>query len=117
MISNVLIICHANVCRSPMAAELLRARARRISVVSGGIEAEVGHPAASGSIAVLAELGLDISEHRARQYSQQMAFDADLILAMNTEQVEDIQSRSPLTRGKVFRIGESLNMDISDPIG
>ncbi|WP_165842078.1 low molecular weight phosphotyrosine protein phosphatase [Paraburkholderia unamae] len=117
MISNVLIVCHANVCRSPIAEELFRRRAGRICVVSAGIEAEVGYPAASGSISVLSEIGLDISAHRAQQCSQQMIRDADLILAMSSEQVEGIEARYPLTRGKIFRIGESLGIDISDPIG
>lgn len=112
---NILILCTGNICRSPMAqAELARLLPDR-SVESAGLDALVGAPADPLAMAVAAEHGLDISMHRARQLSWAMCLQADLILAMEQHQIEELNARFPAVRGKAFLIGHYGNFEVPDP--
>ncbi len=69
---SVLLVCTANRCRSPMAAGLLmkavadRLEAGKWSITSAGTWAEPNLPATALVTAVMAERGIDLSQHRAR---------------------------------------------------
>jgi protein-tyrosine phosphatase len=117
MFSKVIILCHANVCRSPMAEALFKRAYPTISVSSAGFDAESGQSAAPFSVSAMRELGIDIGGHRARQISRELLSEADLILTMSRDQVADLHRLFPLAHGKVFRIGYFLDSDIEDPIG
>ena len=117
--NHILIICVGNVCRSPMAAALLSKRLQadypEITVVSAGLQALVGRPAEPVAVALLQERGIDITNHRAKQLTTTMLFDADLILTMSTRQQEQIKSTLPTICGKVHRLGHWEPYDITDP--
>lgn len=85
------------------------------SVSSAGLGALVGHPADPIACQLIAEKGLDISTHRARQLTNEMIHTADLILVMETWQKTAIETRAPSARGKIFRLGKWDKTDISDP--
>jgi protein-tyrosine-phosphatase len=53
-----------------------------VTIDSAGTFAMIGHPASSGSVNAMAQRGLDISEHRAKQITTQLVNDADLIIVM-----------------------------------
>jgi protein-tyrosine phosphatase len=63
----------------------------------------------------MAEQGVDISEHRARQVSLDIVSRAELILVMDKEQKKYIESKYMAARGKVFRLCEEAKVDIPDP--
>lgn len=115
MVNSVLVICIGNICRSPMAHVLLAHALPEIRVSSAGIGALIGHPADPIATTLIAKRGLDLSEHRARQITQAMGQQADLILTMDDEQRRHIEIRYPLTRGKVFRLGQVEKVDVPDP--
>jgi len=117
MISNVLMVCHGNLCRSPMAAALLQQRSDGLRVGSAGLAAEVGQPAAKEAVAALAEVGIDIRAHRAVQLTRQLANDADLILTMTAAQTRSLHSLYPVMRGRIFPLREFDDTDIDDPMG
>jgi protein-tyrosine phosphatase len=117
MISNVLMVCHGNLCRSPMAAALLQQRVARLRVRSAGLAAEVGQPAAAEAIVVLSEIGIDIGAHRAVQLTRPLAREAELILTMTAAQAGRLQAAYPSLCGRIFAIRGFDNADIDDPIG
>lgn len=117
MISNVLTICHGNLCRSPIAAALLAQRASGLRVRSAGLAAVAGEPAAPEAITVLDEIGIDIRAHRAAQLTRELANDAELILTMTAAQKRSLQSLYPLMRGRIFLFRSFDGMDIDDPVG
>ena len=77
---HIIFICTGNTCRSPMAAalcsNLAAQRGLQLAVESMGLAACPGDPATPEAAAVLSEMGLDLSSHRARQ-----AHPADLMSA------------------------------------
>jgi len=117
MISNVLMVCHGNLCRSVMAAALLQQRGTGLRVKSAGLAAEVGQPAAKQAVAVLSELGIDIRSHRATQLTGRIANDAELILTMTAAQTHWLQSLYPVMHGRIFALRGFDSTDIGDPIG
>ncbi|MGO4606554.1 low molecular weight protein-tyrosine-phosphatase [Variovorax sp. 2RAF20] len=112
---SVLVVCIGNICRSPMGEALIAAALPQLEVASAGVGALVGQPADPIARQLMAERGLDIEAHRARQLTNLMCQQADLILVMDEEQRLLISQRHPLTRGKLFRLGEVARVDIPDP--
>jgi protein-tyrosine phosphatase len=98
-----------------MGEALIAAALPNLDVSSAGIGALVGQPADPLARALMVERGLDIEEHRARQLTNSMCQEADLILVMDEEQRLYISQRHPFTRGKLFRLGEVARVDIPDP--
>jgi protein-tyrosine phosphatase len=118
MLDRVLVVCVGNICRSPMAEALLRARlghGPRFDVSSAGVSALVGRPADESAVALMRERGIDISAHRARQLTPQLVAASDLVLVMETGHERAVLDIAPQARGKVQRIGRFGNFDVPDP--
>jgi protein-tyrosine-phosphatase len=84
---DILMVCTGNICRSPMAEGLLRHmlsdwRQPKVHIHSAGTHGLDDQPAASFAIQAAAEMGVDISDHRARSLDPEMVSQADLILVM-----------------------------------
>jgi len=101
-----------------MAEALLRDALRgkeEITVESAGLGALVGHPASDFAIELMHERGVDITSHRARQLHPDMVSAADLILVMELGHKKVIDEVDQAARGKVHRLGEWQDTEISDP--
>ncbi|WP_321798902.1 low molecular weight protein-tyrosine-phosphatase [Caballeronia sp. J97] len=115
MFKRVLVVCTGNICRSPMGAALLKHACESIDIVSAGLHALDGHGADPLAIELMAQRGIDIESHVARQLTRETAVSADLILVMEAAQKRDIESWLPETRGRIFRFLESRAIDVPDP--
>ncbi|KPV39580.1 hypothetical protein AN478_10595 [Thiohalorhabdus denitrificans] len=116
MFGSVLIVCTGNICRSPMAEALLRAHAGdRLRVESAGVGALQDREADPVAVALMAERGLDLGGHQARQIDLELAQQFDLLLAMEQEQVDWLNAQFPVVRGRVHRLGRWREADIPDP--
>ena len=118
MIRHILVVCVGNICRSPMAEALLRVALQEqaeITVASAGLGALVDWPADQQAEDLMAERGLDIRAHRARQLTPELIKGADLILVMESGHKKAIEAGDITARGKVARIGEWQDKDIDDP--
>lgn len=109
---TILVLCEGNICRSPMAAALLAVAAPDMHVRSAGLGALVGHPADPVALRLMAERGVNITDHRGTQVTRPMCLAADVILVMENAQRKRLDDLYPEARGRVFRLNES---DIPDP--
>lgn len=123
--TNVLFVCTANVCRSPMAAEMLRVLTenwqQRPAVSSAGTRALADHPAAEHAQTAMRELGLDISGHRSRHIEESLIQQADLVLTMNPRHKEELLAQFAGSDAQIRVLGEYTTDDhkayIADPYG
>ncbi|KML49990.1 protein tyrosine phosphatase [Burkholderia cepacia] len=104
-VATLLVVCIGNVCRSPMAEALFRARLPGVDVQSAGLGARDGQPADPHAVDLMRERGLDIAAHRARRVPPGLATRADLILTMDADQQRWLERRLPALRGRVFLLG------------
>ncbi len=115
---KVLLICTGNTCRSPMAEGLFKQMLRDkdikdVEVSSAGIAAYEGDPVSEYAVAVLTELGIDISAHRAKQLTPFMLEEADLILVMTPSHAKAILTQGETIHNKT----KILKAGIPDPYG
>jgi protein-tyrosine phosphatase len=115
----VLLVCTANVCRSPMAEVLWRRaagdRPRGAAVASCGLEAEPGRPADPTCVELMAQRGLDLEDHRASPFRTDLALDCELILVMEATHQRRIHAMAPLLAGRVQLLGRWTDGPIADP--
>lgn len=57
MFNSILIICTANICRSPMAERILRKQLVHKKVDSAGVKALVGHAADESAVIISEKMG------------------------------------------------------------
>ncbi len=104
---EVLVVCTANQCRSPLIAALLSDRLadRGVTVTSAGLYSG-GAPATELISTAAAELGLDLSRHRSRMLDVAEVSAADLVLGVSRAHVREAVVLDPGARGKTFTLPE-----------
>jgi protein-tyrosine-phosphatase len=122
--AHILVVCTANICRSPVAMALLRDRLARRgledwTVDSAGTWAVARRGAAQYSRAVMAQAGLDIDDHIARMVTEPLLDGADLVLCMEEGHVEALRNEFPAQAYKIHPITEMAGpvYSIADPYG
>jgi low molecular weight protein-tyrosine phosphatase len=94
---------------------LIRHALPELKVSSAGLGALVGYGADPIAVQLMAEAGIDISSHRARMLTEEIAREADLILVMDDTQKMHIGMQYPFVFDKIYKLGEASNKDIPDP--
>jgi protein-tyrosine phosphatase len=121
---HILVICTANICRSPVVEALLRQRvaARQLNgwtVSSAGTWAENGYRASTNSALLMAEEGMDISDHRSEMVTADSIAAADLVLCMETGHAEALRAEFPQHAHRIFLLSEMAGKrySVADPYG
>lgn len=119
---QVLLVCAANVCRSPMGEALLRDGLQRvgvdIAVSSAGVRAD-GHGLPVDPIAVqlLAERSLDISRHEPRQITRAHVDGADMVVTMTRQDLRQVAVLAPGSFHKIFTWKQLARRSVPGRIG
>ncbi|WP_153684890.1 arsenate reductase/protein-tyrosine-phosphatase family protein [Agromyces agglutinans] len=129
---EVLVVCTGNVCRSPIAAQLLGARLARLGieadVTSAGTRALVGSPMTPEAIDVLAGFGVEPAGHAARQLTEGLVRGSELILTATRAHRAEVASMVPAAARRAYTLHEFARVasvvsldrpdaDATDPTG
>jgi len=119
-LSTVLFVCTGNTCRSPMAAALFQAYARRagrddIHAESAGLAALVGSPATEEARRTAADVA-SLEGHRARQIDDALVARADLVVAVTREHARRLRACFPDAADRIIATADLPGgADVSDP--
>ena len=124
----IIVVCTANICRSPMAAALLQHALaaqpeplRSFKIISAGVAARAGDSVSANSVLALKKVGLDISKHTSRPLTQKMIDEASLILGMTESHRAMIQLQAEPPPKNLFLFREFMpprgDKQIGDPFG
>jgi protein-tyrosine-phosphatase/tRNA A37 threonylcarbamoyladenosine synthetase subunit TsaC/SUA5/YrdC len=125
----VVFVCTGNTCRSPMAEALFKKLlAERLGcgpdnlaergylVQSAGLSAAPGGPAADEAVAIVHELGGDLTRHASQPVSQELVAQADHLVAMTDGHRRLLERHFPRS-GCTPRLLCPEGRDVADPVG
>ena len=124
----IIVVCTANICRSPMAAALLKHALaaqpeplRSLTVLSAGVAARNGEPVSENSVIALKKVGLDIAGHKSTALTQEMLDRASLVLGMTESHRAMIQLQADPAPKRLHLFREFMpqrgDKEIGDPFG
>lgn len=125
---SIIVVCTANICRSPMAEGLLahalaaeNGPLKNLKVVSAGVAARPGDYVSENSVVALKKVGIDIAGHRARPLTQDMLDSALMVLCMTESHrsLIELQASPVPARLHLFRdfLPAGASREIADPFG
>jgi tRNA threonylcarbamoyl adenosine modification protein (Sua5/YciO/YrdC/YwlC family) len=122
--------CTGNTCRSPMAEGIARdAIARRLDchpgeiglfgfdVVSMGIFAAAGAPAAAHALETLRDRDIDISDHVSTQATPESVGELDAVFCLTRSHLDALEQMLPPRKAQRLALLDPEGRDIPDPIG
>lgn len=117
---SVMFVCTGNICRSPIAERLMRARLKGpslsvIEVGSAGTQAVAGYAMDRSCARVLRALGGVPDGHVARQLNQRLVESSDLVLTAIVEQRAQVMQSTPSAMQRVFTMREFARL--GHPLG
>ncbi|HVU24076.1 MAG TPA: low molecular weight protein arginine phosphatase [Opitutus sp.] len=128
MPDHVLVVCTANICRSPMAAGLLQHAfaaqpepLRSVPVLSAGVAARDGDPVSENSVIALRKVGIDISRHVSRALTQDLLDHAGVVICMTELHRAMIQLQAEPPPRHIYLLREFMppgtSREVADPYG
>jgi len=103
-------VCFGNIMRSAMAEFLMRRELgeagvdQQVRIVSAGMHATAGREAHPWAQQASADLGISLSEHRAKPVTREMVEQADCILAMDFQNKAELLTLYPEFKDKIFML-------------
>ena len=105
---QIVFICTGNTCRSPMAEGFFRALGGEektgLAALSAGMYTSDGLPASGNAVTAAAELGADITSHRSRMLTPELAREAKYLVCMTGAQYDNLCAALPDCADKVFTL-------------
>ncbi|WP_375281447.1 low molecular weight protein-tyrosine-phosphatase [Pseudooctadecabacter sp.] len=93
---RILFVCLGNICRSPTAEAVTRAKAPHLALDSAGTAGyHIGNPPYGPMQSAARPRGYDLSGLRARQFSPNDFNSFDMIVAMDADNLRDIEAQRP----------------------
>lgn len=110
---KILMVCLGNICRSPMAEGLMRAKLQKYNIISevdsaGFVAFHTGDSPDSRATSVMKHHGIDISDQRSRLFKKSDFDTFDRIYVMDSNNYKDVASMAQRT-GQMEKVDYILN--------
>jgi protein-tyrosine-phosphatase len=124
----IVMVCTANICRSPMAAALLQhalaaqpAPLNDLQVISAGVAARRGETVSENSVVALKKVGIDVSQHCSQPLTQRLLDEALAVVCMTESHRAMIQVQADPVPKNLFLFRQfmppGVEQEIGDPYG
>lgn len=125
---HILVVCTANICRSPMGEGLIRHALaaedeplKSLKVISAGVAARDGVEISENSVVSLKKVGIDMADHISQPVTQQLLDEALLVICMTESHraVIRAQAQPVPTELRLFRefMPREAEKEVPDPYG
>ncbi len=114
---KIVMVCLGNICRSPLAEGILRAKMEKNGIEgmvdsAGTAPFHVGEKPDHRSVKIAQKYGLDISKLRGRQFTSQDFDDFDFIYVMDASNYQNVMN---LARNEKDKSKVELILNVSNP--
>jgi len=115
---KILFVCYGNICRSPLAAALAKQNLAHIEIESAGFHSTTGRSCPEKILRIAGSFGLDLSHHRSACVTREQMLSADLVIAMDLENIARIKTACPEALSRTTLLGlfaAPPSVNIADP--
>jgi protein-tyrosine-phosphatase len=120
---TIAFVCQGNICRSPFAEHAFRQaigmRTKQLRVISAGMLPANGRSSPLEAVSASHGLGIDLSAHRSRYFSAQLAETSSLVVVFDDKNRLSLHRRYPDLAAPVVLLGSfgEQELEIPDPYG
>ncbi len=119
-IRKILLVCYGNICRSPLAEQIVRKLMPDMTVTSAGFHRKTGRKSPTNVLEAARQLGVDLTSHSSKLIDTKMVSEAQLILVMDSENLAAMERCFPDAMERCLPLGIFQlvpQLDIEDPYG
>ena len=115
---KIVFLCYGNICRSPLAAKLAEQELSGMTIESAGFHEHAGRSCPEKMLRIGSSFGVDLSNHQSVRATRELLLSADLVVAMDPENLDRLRSEFPEMQGRTTLLGLFVNptlLAIADP--
>ncbi|HET9283379.1 MAG TPA: ATP-grasp domain-containing protein [Candidatus Angelobacter sp.] len=115
---KIVFLCYGNICRSPLAAKLAAQKFSEIAIESAGFHEPGGRTCPEKMLRIGKAFGVDLSQHRSTRVTRQQLLAADLVIAMDLENISLLKQECPEVLPRTTLLGlfaDPASVSIADP--
>ncbi len=116
--SKIVFLCYGNICRSPLAAALAEEQMSGIAIHSAGFHEQSGRNCPQKILRIGTAFGIDLSSHRSARITRDQLANADLVIAMDLENLNRLRHEFPEMANRTTLLGlfgSPETLAIADP--
>jgi protein-tyrosine phosphatase len=103
--AKILFLCYGNICRSPLAAALAAKRLSGVTIDSAGFHEQTGRSCPQKILRIGKIFGTDLSSHRSARVTRDGLANADLVIAMDLENLNCVRQEFPDMANRTTLLG------------
>ena len=102
---KIVFLCYGNICRSPLAAALAEERLSGVAIDSAGFHDHTGRSCPQKILRIASSYGVDLSSHRSARVQRNQLANADLVIAMDMENLNRVRQKFPEMADRTTLLG------------
>ncbi|HZD93604.1 MAG TPA: ATP-grasp domain-containing protein, partial [Candidatus Sulfotelmatobacter sp.] len=117
-VKKIVFLCYGNICRSPLAAGLAQQSLPQVEIVSAGFHPQSERNCPEKMLRIAQSFNLDLSHHRSARITREQLLTADLVVAMDLENIRRLKAEFPEALSRTTLLGlfsHPARVAIADP--
>jgi protein-tyrosine-phosphatase/predicted ATP-grasp superfamily ATP-dependent carboligase len=116
--NKIIFLCYGNICRSPLAAALAEDKLSGVAIDSAGFHEQTGRSCPQKILRIGTAFRIDLSSHRSARVTRNQLANADLVIAMDLENLSRLRQEFPEMANRTTLLGlfgSPETLAIADP--